>query len=131
MTELDSIGSRLKENLDGVKQRIADAAQRSGRNAADITMVAVTKYVDDRVTRSLIECGQTVLGESRPQALWEKAQALSDSPVQWHLIGHLQRNKVKRTIPYCTLIHSIDSLRLLESVGASAEADDRTVLAEL
>ena len=59
-----------------------------------------------------------------PQALWDKADALSAESIQWHMIGHLQRNKVKRTLPYCTLIHSIDSIRLLESVALHAAENE-------
>lgn len=121
MTDLDSINIRLQTNLQATRQRIADAAAVSGRRAADITLVAVTKYIDTATTRSLIHCGQTILGESRPQSLWEKAEALADESVQWHLIGHLQRNKVKRTIPYCSLLHSVDSQRLLQSVAGAVE----------
>jgi len=127
VTDIASIREHLQRNLLVVQQRIADASRRSGRVATDITLVAVTKYVEAAVARSLIECGQRALGESRPQELWTKAAQIADDSVQWHLIGHLQRNKVKRTIPFCTLIHSIDSLRLLEAVAAAATESNRTV----
>lgn len=111
---------RLKENLHHVQQRIADAAKKSGRAPDEITLVGVTKYVDAEVTRTFVEAGCKVLGESRPQKLWEKADALSDLDIQWHLIGHLQRNKVKQSLGYVSLIHSIDSLRLLNAVEKAA-----------
>ena len=77
-----------------VRGRIAAAAERSGRAAGDVTLVAVTKFVPADVVRLLVEAGCRELGESRPQELWEKAAALADLPIRWHLIGHLQRNKV-------------------------------------
>src|SRR4051794_20966856 len=64
------------------------------------------------------ELGVPDLGENRPQELWHKAEALKHLPVRWHLIGHLQRNKVERTLPLVHLIHSVDSLRLAEAVAA-------------
>ena len=105
--------ARIAENVARVRGRIADAAARSGRPASQITLVAVTKYVSAAMVRPLIAAGCIDLGESRPQQLWEKAAALGDLPVRWHLIGHLQRNKVRRTLPLVTMIHSVDSPRLL------------------
>jgi pyridoxal phosphate enzyme (YggS family) len=60
------------------------------------------------------------LGESRPQQIWDRAAQLADLPVRWHLIGHLQRNKVRRTLPLLSMIHSIDSLRLAEAIDETA-----------
>ena len=108
--------ARIAENVARVRGRIADAAVRSGRPASQITLVAVTKYVSAEMVRSLVAAGCVDLGESRPQQLWEKATALSDLPVRWHLIGHLQRNKVRRTLPLVTMVHSVDSSRLLAAV---------------
>jgi hypothetical protein len=108
--------ARIAENLAAVRGRIAAAAARSGRAADAITLLAVTKYVSAETVRLLVEAGCRELGESRPQELWEKAAALADLPVRWHLVGHLQRNKVRRTLPLVAMIHSIDSPRLLEAV---------------
>jgi pyridoxal phosphate enzyme (YggS family) len=108
--------ARIAENVARVRGRIADAAARSGRPASQITLVAVTKYVSAAMVRPLIAAGCIDLGESRPQQLWEKAAALGDLPVRWHLIGHLQRNKVRRTLPLVTMIHSVDSPRLLAAI---------------
>ena len=66
-------------------------------------------------------------GEGRPQELWNKAAGLTDLAIRWHLIGHLQRNKVERTLPLVSMIHSVDSLRLLGAINAAAEASDRTI----
>lgn len=114
-------GAWFRDHLAGIRARIAAAAQRSGRTAGDITLVAVTKYVDVEVTRQLIAAGCRTLGEARPQELWHKAEALADEAIQWHLIGHLQRNKVERTLPLVRLIHSGDSLRLLEAIDTGAK----------
>jgi pyridoxal phosphate enzyme (YggS family) len=112
--------SRIIENLRMVQDRIAVAARRSGRSASDVTLVAVTKYVDVHIARQLVEAGCRDLGEARPQELWHKCEALAGEPINWHLIGHLQRNKVGRTLPFVRLIHSGDSLRLIEAVNAEA-----------
>ncbi len=118
------MGTTLADRLAEVRQRIADAAQRSGRTAADIRLVAVTKYASAEAARALVQAGCRDLGESRPQELWHKAAQLADLPVRWHLVGHLQRNKVRRTLPLVRMIHSADSWRLLEALQremASAE----------
>jgi pyridoxal phosphate enzyme (YggS family) len=117
--------SRLADNLTALRQRIDSAARRAGRTAADITMVAVTKYVDATITAALAELGCTIFGESRPQDLWRKAEACADRGIHWHLIGHLQRNKVRRTLPLVSLIHSVDSTRLLEEIDRESAALQR------
>lgn len=113
---------RIKSNLNGVKQRIEDAAKVSGRDSDEIALIGVTKYVDAITTRTLFEAGCENLGESRPQVLWQKSSELADCPIRWHMIGHLQRNKVKRTISSACLIHSVDSLRLIDAIDGAAEA---------
>lgn len=125
---------RLSENLASVRARIAEAAQRSGRSAEDVTLVAVTKYVDADLARQLADAGCRQLGEARPQELWHKAEALADETIEWHLIGHLQRNKITRTLPLVRLIHSGDSLRLLEAIEnelGRADAAPMAVLVEV
>src|SRR5262249_35901947 len=72
------------------------------------------------VARPLLAAGCADLGESRPQELWSKAKSLAELPVRWHLVGHLQRNKIDRTLPLVSLIHSLDSLRLAEAISQSA-----------
>jgi pyridoxal phosphate enzyme (YggS family) len=118
MTASDAAtADRIRENLTLVREKIAAAATRSGRNADQIKLVGVTKYVEPQIARLLVEAGVTDLGESRPQELWRKAEALADLTVNWHAIGHLQRNKVRRTLECSPLIHSVDSLRLLEEIN--------------
>jgi pyridoxal phosphate enzyme (YggS family) len=113
---------QIAENLARVRERIAAAAARSGRSADDVKLVGVTKYVSAEVARSLVEAGLVDLGESRPQELWRKAQSLGSESIRWHLIGHLQRNKIRRTLPLTKLIHSGDSLRLLEALSQESMA---------
>src|SRR4051794_40478419 len=99
----DSGGSmdvrRLRENLDGVRGRMAEAARRSGRDPAGVTLMAVTKRSPAGWIRPLAELGARDLGENYPQELWEKVEALGDPALRWHLIGHLQGNKARRTFP--------------------------------
>lgn len=112
--------ARLRENLAQVRARIADAAARSGRGPEQVKLVAVTKYVDLPVIRALVEAGCDTLGESRPQQLWDRAAALADLPVRWHMIGHLQRNKVRRTLPPIEMLQSADNPSLIEAVDRIA-----------
>jgi PLP dependent protein len=118
---------RIIGNLAGIRRRIADAAARDGRPGESVRLVAVTKYVGSAAARAVVAAGCHDLGESRPQALWSKASALSDLPVCWHMIGHLQRNKIARTMPLVGLIHSVDSPRLLDALEAAAAGFERVV----
>jgi pyridoxal phosphate enzyme (YggS family) len=119
--------ARIRENLSRVRERIAVAAAKSGRPADAVRLVGVTKYVDAATARLLVEAGLKDLGESRPQELWAKAAALADVKPHWHLIGHLQRNKVARTVPLWPVIHSADSLRLLEEISRVAQGLGGTI----
>ncbi len=110
-----------------VRGRMAAAAARAGRRAEDVRLVAVTKYVGPEEIRALVAAGCIDLGESRPQQLWDRAAELRDLPIRWHLIGHVQRNKVERTLPLVTMVHSVDSLRLAEAIDATAGKLDRIV----
>jgi pyridoxal phosphate enzyme (YggS family) len=118
---------KFNENLDDVRSRIEAAAARSGRKASDVTLVSVTKYVDASVIRQLVAAGAKCLGENRPQALEAKANELSDLEIDWHMIGNLQRNKVKKTLAHASLIHALDRDSLVDSVAKEAAAQDRTV----
>lgn len=130
-----------------MRERIAAAAERSGRRAQDVLMVAVTKNATPDQIRTLVELGQVDLGENRVQQLTQRVAALEEflsrrrtlgaaapkgSPeppqqVRWHMIGHLQRNKVKQVIPLVNLIQSVDSLRLAEEIHNFAARTDRVV----
>ncbi|MBL8965200.1 MAG: YggS family pyridoxal phosphate enzyme, partial [Phycisphaerae bacterium] len=116
---MSDLAKRIANNLALVRERIAAAAGRSGRSASDVTLVAVTKYVAADVAQAVLAAGCTDLGESRPQELWAKAETVGPD-VRWHLIGHLQRNKVRRTLPLVHLIQSVDSRRLLATLNEEA-----------
>ena len=113
---------RIRDNLENVRSRIAEAARRSGRPAEAVRLVAVTKRSPPEWIRPLVACGARDLGENYPQELWRKAEALADlgDSVRWHLIGHLQSNKVKKTLPMVVMIHAVDSLKLLQTLNESA-----------
>jgi len=122
----------LYNNLQRVRQQIAEAAQASDRSADDVCLIGVTKYVDLEVTRTLLELGCQDLGESRPQQLWTKAESLAQHCPKWHMIGHLQRNKTKRTVPVLHTLHSGDSLRILEAINKEIAAEEQlSVLVEI
>jgi pyridoxal phosphate enzyme (YggS family) len=110
----------IADNLARVRERIAAAAVAAGRDPASVKLVAVSKYVDAATAALLVAAGCKALGESRPQQLWEKAAAPELAGVEWHLVGRLQRNKVRRTLPLVELIHSIDSERLLTEISEQA-----------
>lgn len=118
---------QLRKNIQTVHQRIDDAAERSGRTGDEIQLVAVTKYVDANTTRQLVEAGCQDLGENRPQVLWDKSEQLADLDIRWHQIGHLQRNKVKRTVGLTHLIHSVDSERLMRAIDVTAAESNQTI----
>jgi pyridoxal phosphate enzyme (YggS family) len=122
-TELDAL---LLERLRAVEARLQAACARAKRSREDVTLVAVTKTVSADLAARLHELGVQHLGENRPQELWRKAAALP-ATVTWHLVGHLQRNKIERTLPLVQLIHSVDSIRLLQALEQEAVKTDRTV----
>jgi pyridoxal phosphate enzyme (YggS family) len=109
----------LREGLQLVEARLATACARAGRRREEVTLVAVTKTIPAEVAGALAELGILELAESRPQELWQKAAVLPPN-VRWHLVGHLQRNKIERTLPLVHLLHSADSLRLLTALEAEA-----------
>jgi PLP dependent protein len=110
--------ARILENYRALQDRVERAKLRAGRIGDKVQIIGVTKYIDAASARFLAEAGCLDLGESRPQAIWEKAMAMSDLNVRWHMIGHLQRNKSTKTMPYLSMLHSIDSARLLQQVQA-------------
>jgi hypothetical protein len=118
---------RLEANLRTVRDRMAAACDRAGRDRADVTLVAVTKTVDSEAAWALVGLGVADLGENRMQELRDKREALSDLDVRWHMIGHLQRNKVKYAVRLCHLVHSVDSVRLAEALSRRAVSRERTM----
>ena len=133
------IKRKLSENLKRVEQRIADACRRGGRDPGDVTLVAVTKYASLDLIRLLVDLGVQDLGESRVQELTKRASMVNEwlgrrardlaagakPRPRWHMVGHLQRNKVKLVLPWIELIHSVDSLRLAEEIDAQSAKLDR------
>ncbi len=125
--------SPLAEKLDEVKDRIAAAAIKAKREPSEITLVAVTKSAAPEQIREILTLGVTDLGESRVQVLTQRAGQINEffqrrrslgdvekppGQIRWHMIGHLQRNKIKPVLPIVHMVHSIDSLRLAEELDA-------------
>ena len=109
---------RIITNVREVRRRMEQSAIKSGRTAADVRLIAVSKYtgIGDGTVEALLAADCRELGEARPQQLLEKAEHYADFPINWHLIGSLQRNKVRKILTAATLIHSLDSLRLAEAI---------------
>lgn len=106
----------LKKNTELVFQQIADASQKANRNLDAVSVIAVTKYVDVQTAEALLPLGIHHIGENRVDKFLEKYQALKDYPVTWHLIGTLQRRKVKEVVPYVDYFHALDSLKLAQEI---------------
>jgi len=104
------------ERLAAVNERIACACERAGRQADEVTVVAVAKTVGPDAVTAAAECGQAIIGENRVQ---EAAQKIPRCPgyLDWHMVGHLQRNKVRAAVGLFSMVHSVDSPRLLESLN--------------
>jgi pyridoxal phosphate enzyme (YggS family) len=133
--------SPLAERLDEVKQRIAAACAKAKREPSEVTLVAVTKTAAPEQVREIIGLGVGDLGESRVQVLTQRAAQINEffarrqtqgdagvpAKLRWHLIGHLQRNKVKPVLPLISLIHSVDSLRLAEELETQATKLNRRI----
>jgi hypothetical protein len=111
--------SQIAANLAEVKKKIIASAERVGRDPAEIKLIAVTKTVGIPQMLEAIEAGVTAIGENRVQEINRKFPELH-KPVEWHLIGHLQTNKVKYIIDKVALIHSLDSLSLAEEISKRA-----------
>ena len=120
---------RIAANVQSVQQRIVQSAIKSGRTENDVRLIAVSKYAEigDNTVEALVAAGCCDLGEARPQRLLEKAEHYAAvpglTPIRWHLIGALQRNKVRKILPIAALIHSLDSLRLAEAIDRIAEEE--------
>ncbi len=109
----------LKENLDHVEEEIRKACERSGRSREEVTLIAVSKTKPVSMLEEAYGLGVRVFGENKVQELVEKYDALPED-IEWHMIGHLQRNKIKYIIGKAALIHSVDSLRLAEAIDKEA-----------
>ena len=133
--------SPLAERLAELKDRITTAATKAGRDPAEVTLVAVTKAAAPEQIREILQLGVGDLGESRVQVLQQRAAQVNEffarqqahgtenlpAKLRWHMIGHLQRNKIKPLLPYVHAIHSIDSLRLAEDLDIQVAKVGRRV----
>ena len=134
----------LAERLDEVRGRIADAAAKAKREPGEITLVAVTKTAAPEQVREVLQLGIADLGESRVQVLTQRAAQINEfvqrrqamgeagtsslpASVRWHMIGHLQRNKIKAVLPLVSMVHSVDSLRLAEELDGHAAKINKRV----
>ena len=111
----------IKENLERVRERVVAAAARAGRDPAAITIVAVTKTHGPEIVTQAIEAGLADVGENRVQEFLAKAPDVK-LPCRWHLVGHLQTNKVAKVIGRFALVQSVDSFRLAEHLSRSGAA---------
>lgn len=132
---------KLTDNIKRVQQRIEDACQRADRDPSKVTLIAVTKSVGLDIMRNLLDLGIRDLGENRVQELAKRAAMIQEglnrrtrdhglpaiARPRWHMIGHLQRNKVKPLLPWVELIHSVDSLRLAEEIDLQAARIERRI----
>ncbi len=110
----------IAENVKVVKERIERACERSGRSPDEITLIAVSKTHPPEAIREAVEAGIEHIGENRVQEAVSKYEVLSDLPVTWHMIGHLQRNKVKHALRIFDVIHSVDRDALVEELEKRA-----------
>jgi pyridoxal phosphate enzyme (YggS family) len=116
----------IQENLYSVRARIGQAATRAGRNPADVRLIAVSKTFPIDDVRAAYDAGQRDFGENRVQEALQKIGAGAGLDIRWHLIGHLQSNKARKAAESCALIHSIDSVDLLERIDQAAAAAGRS-----
>lgn len=122
--------ARISERIEQVKENINSACARCGRESGEVKLVIVTKSATIEAIEEVIGLGFTELGENRVQQLKRVSAHIdeflagggTDLPekVNWHMVGHLQRNKVRQVLPMVSLIHSVDTLRLAEEINASA-----------
>lgn len=128
---------QLRENIARVRRTLAAACERSRRNPADVHLIAVTKYVSPEVLAEVLQAGVTDVGESQVQQLvvrargcgpgrfdWPSLPDAANPGPRWHMIGHLQRNKVKLLLPHARIVHSLDSPHLAETLAQQAQRLD-------
>jgi pyridoxal phosphate enzyme (YggS family) len=121
---------RIKDRLAGVQENIKRALERSGRCEEQVSILVATKYYDPEQLSALAEAGVGLIGENRAQDLLEKQERFGDR-FEWHFIGHLQRRKAKIVVPRVTLVHSVDSVRLIEEVAKRAPEGGADILIQV
>ena len=109
----------IEENLKNVEENIERSCAVSGRKKEEVTLIAVSKTKPVSMLMDAYRCGQRIFGENKVQEIMDKYEQMPDD-VQWHMIGHLQRNKVKYIVDKVAMIHSVDSLRLAETIEQEA-----------
>ena len=114
------------ENLKKVEDKITAACLRAGRAREDVTLIAVSKTKPENMVEEAYSVGQRDFGENKVQEICRKIEVLPQD-IRWHMIGHLQRNKVRQVVGKACMIHSVDSLRLAEAISQEAVKQDRIV----
>ncbi|MDP6924604.1 MAG: YggS family pyridoxal phosphate-dependent enzyme [Candidatus Scalindua sp.] len=117
----------IKENLEKVNQKIADAALKDGKKPEDITLVMATKTVDAERIREAVRNGGHVIAENKIQEALKKYEVLKDENAAWHFIGHLQTNKVKDVLKFADMIHSVDRMSLVEKLDKRLMSEGRSM----
>jgi len=120
------MASTIADRLAGIRARIAAAARSAGRDPSSIRLVAVSKTFSIEAVREAYAAGQREFGENRVQEALQKIASSADLGISWHLLGHLQTNKVKKAAPAFSTIHSVDSVELLQKIDAAAADEGRT-----
>lgn len=131
MAHFDTAEVALAQRLARVRAQIAATAERSGRQAHDVTLIAISKTHPSAVVRELIELGATDIGENRVQEAEKKIVEVGRDKARWHLVGHLQANKAKRAINLFDVIHSIDSIDLARRLDRLCVEEGRDKLSIL
>jgi len=114
---------KIRDRLARVREDIAEALQKSGRGSDEVRILVATKYYEPEQISTLAEAGVDLLGENRAEDLVRKQEIFGDR-FEWHFIGHLQRRKAKIVVPRVSLIHSVDSARLVEELAKRVPEDD-------
>ncbi|MDQ3088171.1 MAG: YggS family pyridoxal phosphate-dependent enzyme [Acidobacteriota bacterium] len=121
----------LRENLVEVKRKIAQAASKVGRNSTEIKLIAVSKTHPIEILQAAINVGATVFGENKVQEAEGKIEEIGRDAVEWHLIGHLQKNKARKAVQLFDVIHTLDSVELAERLERICQEEERENLSVL
>ncbi|CAG0941108.1 Pyridoxal phosphate homeostasis protein [Candidatus Brocadiaceae bacterium] len=117
----------IKENLEQVRQNIANAATKAGKKPDDIILVMATKTVEPERIREAIQAGGHIIGENKVQEALKKYEVLKNENAEWHFIGHLQTNKIKDVLKFSDMIHSMDRLSLAEKLDQRLQQEGRSM----
>lgn len=128
---IEAMKQSLAENLESVRAKIRRAAEKTGRNASDVKLVAVSKTHPVEVLSGALEAGVEAFGENKVQEGIEKISALGGSAVEWHLIGHLQKNKARKAVENFDVIQTLDSVALAERLERICLEENRAELSVL